>query len=134
MTGDRTSDFLDPRSKGRLLGVLQREIEEMFELAAEPTRWHAPTACEGWELRDMVGHLVAETEGYLSAFDIARRGGLGAKEPVGVAGMAKASDAAARALRDVPRDELLERLRPTSLPGCGRRPTRRRTTGAQRAI
>jgi Mycothiol maleylpyruvate isomerase N-terminal domain len=88
MTGDRTWDFLDPRSKGRLLGVLQREIEEMFELAAEPTRWHAPTACEGWELRDMVGHLVAETEGYLSAFDIARRGG----------------------------------------SGCGRRPTRRRTT------
>jgi uncharacterized protein (TIGR03083 family) len=111
MTGDRTWDFLNSASKGRLLGVLQREIEEIFDLAAEPTRWHAPTACEGWELRDMVGHLVAETEGYLSAFDIARRGGQGAKEPVGVAGMAKASDAAAQALRDVPRDELLERLR-----------------------
>jgi uncharacterized protein (TIGR03083 family) len=110
MSGDPTWDFLDPASKGRLLGVIQREIEEMFELAAEPTRWHAPTACEGWELRDMVGHLAAETEGYLSAFDIARRG-VGAPEPVGVAGMAEASDAAARALRDVPRDELLERFR-----------------------
>ena len=74
MSDDPTWDFLDPASKGRLLGVLQREIEEMFELAAEPTRWHAPTACEGWELRDMVGHLAAETEGYLSAFDVARRG------------------------------------------------------------
>src|SRR4029453_12901618 len=110
MSGDPTWDFLDPASKGRLLGVLQREIEEMLELAAEPTPWHAPTACEGWELRDMVGHLAAETEGYLSAFDIARRGGIGA-EPVGVAGMAEAADAAARALRDVPRDELLERFR-----------------------
>ena len=111
MSGDPTWDFLDPASKDRLLGVLQREIEEMFELAAAPTCWHAPTACEGWQLRDMVGHLAAETEGYLSAFDIARSGGLGAKEPVGVAGMAEASDAAARALRNVPRDELLERFR-----------------------
>ncbi len=76
MSNDPTWDFLDPASKGRLLGVLQRETEEMFELAAEPTRWHAPTACEGWELRHMIGHLAAETEGYLSAFDIARRGGV----------------------------------------------------------
>jgi uncharacterized protein (TIGR03083 family) len=111
MTSDPTWDFQNPASKGRLLGVLQREIDEMFELAAEPTRWHAPTACEGWELRDMVGHLVAETEGYLSAFDVARRGEASAKEPIGVAGMAEASDAAARTFRHVPRDELIERLR-----------------------
>jgi uncharacterized protein (TIGR03083 family) len=83
----------------------------MFGLAAEPGHWNAPTACAGWELRDMVGHLVAETEGYLSAFDSARRGVGVTEQPVGVAGMAKAADEAARALRDVPRDELLDRLR-----------------------
>jgi uncharacterized protein (TIGR03083 family) len=110
MSSDPTWDFMNPASKGRLLGVLQREIDEMFELTAEPGRWHAPTACAGWELRDMVGHLVTETEGYLSAFDIARRGATAA-DPVGVAGMAKAADAAARALRDAPRDDLLERFR-----------------------
>jgi uncharacterized protein (TIGR03083 family) len=111
MTGDPTWDFLNPASKGRLLDVLQREADEMFRLAAEPARWHAPTACPGWEVRDMVGHLLAETEGYLSAFDSARRGVPAAKEPVGVAGMAKAADEAARSFRDVQRDELLERLR-----------------------
>ena len=58
MARDPTWDFLDPASKGRLLGVLQREVDEMFGLAAEPARWHTPTACPGWELRDMVGHLV----------------------------------------------------------------------------
>jgi uncharacterized protein (TIGR03083 family) len=110
MTGDPTWDFLNPASKGRLLGVLRREVGEMFELAAEPARWHIPTACAGWEVRDMVGHLVAETEGYLSAFDSARRG-VAAEAPVGVAGMAKAADEAARAFRHVPRDELLQRLR-----------------------
>jgi uncharacterized protein (TIGR03083 family) len=111
MTSDPTWDFTNPASKGRLLSVLQREIDAMFELAAEPTHWHAPTACEGWELRDMVGHLVAETEGYLSALDIARRGDAAGVEPIGVAGMAEASDASARAFRDVPRGELLERFR-----------------------
>jgi uncharacterized protein (TIGR03083 family) len=111
MAGDPTWDFRDPASKGRLLGVLEREVDEMFELAAAPGRWHTPTACPGWEVRDMVGHLVAETEGYLSAFDRARRGVAAAGTPVGVAGMAKAADEAARELREVPRDELLGRLR-----------------------
>ena len=110
MTGDPTWNFQDPASKDRLLGVLRREIDEMFELAVEPARWNAPTACPGWEVRDMVGHLVDATEGYLSAFDIARRG-VAPPKPVGVAGMAKASDEAARAFRPVPRHELLMRLR-----------------------
>lgn len=114
MAGDPTWDFLNPASKGRLLRVLQREIDEMFQLAAEPARWHDPTACPGWEVRDMVGHLVAETEGYLSAFESARRGVPAAEKPVGVAGMAKAADKAARSFRDVPRDELLERSRDDS--------------------
>ena len=111
MAGDPTWDFRNPASKGRLLGVLQREIDEMFQLAAEPARWHVPTACSGWDVRDMVGHLVAETEGYLSAFESARHGVPAAGDPVGVAGMAKAADEAARAFRPAPRDELLERLR-----------------------
>jgi uncharacterized protein (TIGR03083 family) len=107
---DPTWDFRSPAAKARLLGLLRREIDEMFQLAAEPARWHTPTACPGWEVRDMVGHLVDATEGYLTAFDIARRGG-SAPDPVGVAGMAEASDEAARAFRSVPRDDLLTRLR-----------------------
>ena len=108
--GDPTWDFMNPASKRRLLGVLEREIDEMFDLAADPGHWHAPTACPGWELRDMIGHLVTETEGYLSAFDTARGGVAAPKEPVGVAGMAKASDEAARAFRHVPQYDLLERF------------------------
>jgi uncharacterized protein (TIGR03083 family) len=111
MAGDPTWDFRNPASKGRVLHVLQREVDEMFELSSQPARWDAPTACPGWELRDMVGHLVDATESYLSAFDCARRGVAAAEEPVGVAGMAKASDDATRAFRDVPRDELCKRLR-----------------------
>jgi uncharacterized protein (TIGR03083 family) len=108
---DPTWDFWDPASKVRLLGVLRREIDSLFEFAADPARWDTPTACEGWELRDMVGHLVDATASYLSGLDLARRGLAAAEAPVGVARMAKESDEAARAFRPVPRDELLGRLR-----------------------
>jgi len=109
MTDDPTWDFRDPSSKARLLGVLRSELDEMFDLAADPVRWHGPTACAGWELRDMIGHLLDATESFLTGFDIARSGST-SPPAVGVAGMARASDEAARAYRSVPRDELLARL------------------------
>ncbi|HEY6318899.1 MAG TPA: maleylpyruvate isomerase family mycothiol-dependent enzyme [Acidimicrobiia bacterium] len=110
MAADPTWDFLDLRSRGRLLGVLRTELDGMLELAAPASRWHVPTACPGWELRDMAGHLVDATESYLLGFDRARRGVAGG-EPIGVAGMAEASDTAARAFRRFPQDELVQRLR-----------------------
>ena len=81
----------------------------MFELASDPDRWQSPTACAGWELRDMIGHLLDATESYLWGIDLARQGGA-APQPVGVSGMAKAFDEAARSFRSVPRDEVLARL------------------------
>jgi uncharacterized protein (TIGR03083 family) len=96
-------------SKERLLDVLQREIDDTMELVADPERWQAPTACEHWEVRDVIGHLVDTTEGYLPAFDSARDGG-NAPEPHGLTRMAELVDEGARALRKVPRTELLERL------------------------
>jgi uncharacterized protein (TIGR03083 family) len=110
MAGDPTWDFRNPASKDRLLGVLRGEIDEMFGLVADPARWHTPTACPGWEVRDMVGHLIDATDSYLTAFEIARNGEAG-PEPVGVARMATATDQAARAFRPVPCDELVARLR-----------------------
>ena len=88
MVDDQSWNFQHPSGRGRFLGVLRREIDEMFELAADPARWHMPTACTGWELRDMIGHLLDATESYLAGFDIARHGGA-APEPVGVSGMAE---------------------------------------------
>src|SRR5260370_28686114 len=110
MADDLSWNFQNAASKPRLLAVLKAEIDEMHELVAQPERWHAPTVCPGWEVRDMVGHLIDATDNYLTAFEAARNDVLG-PELVGVAGMAKASDRAARAFRSEPRDELLARLR-----------------------
>jgi uncharacterized protein (TIGR03083 family) len=110
MTNDRTWNFMDPASRDRLMGVLEAEIDDFLALASDPDRWDAPTACELWEVRDVVGHLVDTTEGYLPAFELARSGGE-APDALGLAVMADTVDASAKALRDVSQDELLARLR-----------------------
>lgn len=92
---DPTWNFLDPASKDRLLGVLRDETDATFELLSVEEHWHSPTPCPGWEVCDMVGHLIDATDSYLTAFALARAGHP-PPEPVGVAGMAKASDEAAR--------------------------------------
>ena len=110
---DPSWNFQDPASKERVLSVLQGEMDAMFELIADPARWEAPTACENWEARDVVGHLVDTTEGYLPAFAGARTNA-SAEEPLGLRGMAELVDKGAKSLRKVPRDELIGRLRDDS--------------------
>jgi uncharacterized protein (TIGR03083 family) len=110
---DPSWNFQDPASKERVLSVLQGEMDAMFELVADPARWEAPTACENWEARDVVGHLVDTTEGYLPAFAGARTNA-SAEEPLGVRGMAELVDKGAKSLRKVPREELIGRLRDDS--------------------
>jgi uncharacterized protein (TIGR03083 family) len=110
---DPSWNFQDPASKERVLSVLQGEMDAMFELIADPARWEAPTACENWEARDVVGHLVDTTEGYLPAFAGARTNA-SAEEPLGLRGMAELVDKGAKSLRKVSRDELIDRLRDDS--------------------
>ncbi len=113
MASDPTWNFQDPASKERVLDVLQGEMESMFQLMGDPARWEAPTACEAWEARDVVGHLVDTTEGYLPAFAGARDNAP-ADAPLGLRDMAKFVDQGAKGLRTVPRDELIGRLRDDS--------------------
>jgi uncharacterized protein (TIGR03083 family) len=110
---DPTWNFRDPASKERVLSVLQGEMDAMFELVADPARWEAPTACEAWEARDVVGHLVDTTEGYLPAFSGGRTSAT-AEEPLGLRDMAMHVDTRAKALCKVPREELIGRLRDDS--------------------
>jgi uncharacterized protein (TIGR03083 family) len=103
-------NFMDPASKDHLLSVIRREFDETLELATPSDRWNAPTACEGWEVRDVIGHLVDTTEEYLRGFEAARTGAPG-PEPLGLPAMSENVDRGAKALRDIPQDELLGRLR-----------------------
>ena len=102
--------FLDPASRGNLMEAWERESEGMFELAADPDRWKAPTGAGHWEVRDVIGHLVDTTETYFIGFDTARGEGEG-PENLGLRDMALNVNKGAQAFRDTPQSELLARLK-----------------------
>jgi len=96
--------------KDTILSVVRREAGQLFALADSDSAWTAPTGAGHWEVRDLVGHIVDTTEAYFEAFDAARSHAE-TPAPYGLPGMARRVDERAQALREVPRTELLERLR-----------------------
>ena len=60
--------------KDTILAVVRDQATRMFALAQQPDAWDAPTACESWKVKDIIGHLVDTTEGYFKSFEIARAG------------------------------------------------------------
>jgi uncharacterized protein (TIGR03083 family) len=96
-------------AKENLLRVVREEAESFFELAEVPENWQSPTSSGHWQVRDLVGHLVDTTEGYLERFETTRGGGT--PEPLApLTEMARTADKRALELRKVPREELLARL------------------------
>ncbi|NUR09109.1 MAG: maleylpyruvate isomerase family mycothiol-dependent enzyme [Nocardioidaceae bacterium] len=96
--------------KDTILSVVRREAEQLFALADSDEAWTAPTGAGHWQVRDVVAHIVDTTEAYFESFDSAR-GGKEAPPAYGLPGMADRVDAQAQALHDIPRAELLDRLR-----------------------
>jgi uncharacterized protein (TIGR03083 family) len=96
--------------KDTILRVVRHEAERMFALAERPEAWDAPTACEGWSTRDIVGHIVDTTEGYFKAFDAARGAGE-VPNPHGLAVMGEKANEGATAFRGLSQAEMMERLR-----------------------
>ena len=103
-------NFMNYESKDNVLDVVRREFEGFTAVTSSPETWEGPTACVGWEVRDMVGHMLAVTEGYFVSFDAARGQGQ-APDALGLEPMAREQDERARAFRGTPQPELLERLR-----------------------
>jgi uncharacterized protein (TIGR03083 family) len=100
---------MTPEGKGTILGVVRDEAERMFAMAEQPGAWEAPTACENWEVRDVIGHIVDTTEGYFKAFETARAGG--DSQPYGLFGMHERAGAQGRSFRDLSQTEMMGRIR-----------------------
>jgi uncharacterized protein (TIGR03083 family) len=110
VSGREQWDGTNYASKENLLRIIRQEAEGFFALIAVPEHWESPTASGDWEVRDIVGHLVDTTEGYLERFEAARSGGSTASLAE-LTRMASTADERARAFRGVEREELLARLR-----------------------
>jgi uncharacterized protein (TIGR03083 family) len=96
--------------KDTILRVVREQAGEMFTLAEQPGAWDAPTACESWQVKDVIGHIVDTTEGYFKAFDIARSGGA-APDAYGLAGMHQRAGETAQAFHDLSQQEMMARAR-----------------------
>lgn len=91
-----------------MIAGLRADLERFRALVAEPQHWTSPTACEGWQSRDLAGHILDAGRGYLAAFDAAASGTSVTTVPPEQRGAAY--DDAARAFRGTPREEVLDQL------------------------
>src|SRR5256885_16268521 len=66
-------------SSGRdtVLDVARTERAKFYDIIDNPNTWYVQTRCSEWEVRDMVGHMIDVTEGYLTGWDMARQGETG---------------------------------------------------------
>lgn len=103
-------DCMSPKGKANLLRTVKQEAARFFELAEVPENWQSPTASGHWQVRDICGHLVDTTEGYLERFQLTRDGHT-AEGLAALTEMARTADQRALAFRSVERDEVLARLR-----------------------
>ncbi|HEX9035039.1 MAG TPA: maleylpyruvate isomerase family mycothiol-dependent enzyme, partial [Streptosporangiaceae bacterium] len=96
--------------KDTILRVVKDQAGQMFALAEQPGAWESPTACESWEVRDIIGHLVDTMEGYFKAFDVARSGAT-AENAYGLLGMHERAGDSARSFRSLSQQEMMTRVR-----------------------
>ena len=96
--------------KDTILRVVRDQAKQMFALAEQPDAWKAETACESWEVRDIIGHVVDTTEGYFKAFEVARSGATPGNA-YGLLGMHERAGDSARAFRNLSQAEMVTRAR-----------------------
>jgi uncharacterized protein (TIGR03083 family) len=100
---------MDYSGKDTVLDVIRRESRDFFSLVDDPKNWNVQTRCTEWETRDMVGHMIDVTEGYLTRWEKARK-----NEPattVGLLVMADELNKGAQSYRSLPRQEAISRLK-----------------------
>ena len=65
---------MDYSGKDTVLDVVRTERANFYDIVDDPRNWNVQTRCTEWEVRDIVGHMIDVTEGYLSRWDMARKG------------------------------------------------------------
>jgi len=100
---------MDYSGKDTVLDVVRTESADFFKLVDDPKNWNVQTRCTEWEVRDMVGHMLDVTEGYLTRWEKARKGE--AIDTAGLLVMADSLNKNAQSYRSLPREEAISRLK-----------------------
>jgi uncharacterized protein (TIGR03083 family) len=110
-TRSRVNVF-DHSGKEFLLNLDRAERAEFYRLLDEAP-WEGPTASGHWQVRDLCGHMIDVTEGYLERFAMAR-GGQEAPAALGLPIMASKLDEAAQSFRTLTKEQAITRLKTAS--------------------
>ncbi len=110
MTPIRPVNPMAAEAKDTVMAVLRRDIQKFDHLVLDsPDNWNVQTRCTEWEVRDLVGHMIDVTEGYLSRWEIAKKGEQA--EAKGLAVMGESLNDHAQDFRKLSREEAISRLR-----------------------
>jgi len=105
-------NVMEYSGKQFLLDTDRRERAEFYKLLDE-AQWEGPTASGHWQVRDLCGHMIDVTEGYLERWDMARSG-TEAPAPLGLPIMASLLDEGATRFRALSKEDALTRLKTAS--------------------
>lgn len=100
---------MDYSGKDTVLDVVRHESGDFFKLVDDPKNWEVQTRCTDWEVRDIVGHMIDVTEGYLTRWEKARKGE--AIDTAGLLVMGESLNKYAQSYRSLPREEAISRLK-----------------------
>ena len=103
---------MSAEGKGVVMDTLRRDRRKFFDLVEDPANWNVQTRCTEWEVRDLVGHMIDVTEGYLERWDVAKRGANA--DALGLQVMGERLNDRALEFRSSPREEVLARLKQDS--------------------
>src|SRR5258708_1121998 len=100
---------MSAEGKDTVMSVMRRDRAKFFELVEDPKNWNVQTRCTEWEVRDLVGHMIDVTEGYLRRWEAAKKGE--APGTLGLQVMGETLNDHARDFRKLSRAEAVERLK-----------------------
>jgi uncharacterized protein (TIGR03083 family) len=98
---------MSAEGKSTVMTVLRRDRDNFERLVSDPAHWNVQTRCTDWEVRDLVGHMIDVTEGYLGRWDAAKKGE--APGALGLQVMGETLNDHALDFRKMPREEALAR-------------------------
>jgi uncharacterized protein (TIGR03083 family) len=96
--------------KGVVMEVMRRDRANFTRLVEDPKNWNVMTRCTGWEVRDLVGHMIDVMEGYFTNWDAATKGGQ-PTTPLGMPAMGETLNDHALDFRKLSRDAALDRFK-----------------------
>ncbi|HLZ59664.1 MAG TPA: maleylpyruvate isomerase N-terminal domain-containing protein [Ktedonosporobacter sp.] len=99
-------------AKETMLDVVRSERANFYQIVDDPEDWYVQTRCTDWQVRDMVGHMIDVTEGYLARWEVARKGE--AADAAGLLVMGETLNENAQGFRALAREEAIARLKADS--------------------